>query len=135
MIIYKEQKNIDIDQLFQLYQSVGWSFYSKEVLSRAYQNAMYVFSAWDKDCLIGVIRVIGDGVTILYIQDLIVRQSYQRQKIATTLINYILERYAAVYQIVLLTDDQPSTVAFYEYIGMKRAEAYGCVSFVQFHRS
>ena len=36
-------------------------------------------AAYDEDRLVGLIRVVGDGLTIVFIQDLLVYPQYQRQ--------------------------------------------------------
>lgn len=33
---------------------------------------MYVLTAWSDDKLVGILRIVGDGYTIVYIQDLLV---------------------------------------------------------------
>lgn len=75
---------------------------------------MDVISAWNEGELIGLIRVVGDGLTIIYIQDLLVLNAYQNQGIAKKLIQLVLNKYKNVRQKVLLTEESPEVRYFYE---------------------
>lgn len=83
MIEYRNGSNIKCEQLELLYDSVGWIAYTKDLkgLEQALINSLYVVSAWHGEQLVGLIRVIGDGYTILYIQDILIHPDYQRQKL------------------------------------------------------
>ncbi|AWM73993.1 GNAT family N-acetyltransferase [Lactobacillus apis] len=109
-------KNINLKQLINLYQSVGWTSYTEkpELLQQAVHNSLYVLGAFDHDQLIGLIRVVGDGLIIIYIQDLLVLPAYQNQGIGSTLINKVRKEFRHVRQQVLLTMEEPETRAFYE---------------------
>lgn len=124
-----------IHDLVGLYNDAGWINYTNniEMLKLAYNNSLKIVSLWDKNKLIGIIRVVGDGYSIIYIQDLIILTEYQKQGLGSMLINYVLNNYKDVYQKVLLTEDQESTVKFYESCGFANSNKYGCVSFVQFN--
>lgn len=120
-------------EILPLYTSVGWTNYSNrpEMLEAAYRNSLCILGAYDGDKLIGVIRAVGDGVSIVFVQDLLVLPAYQRQGVGTKLLQAILERYADVYQIELLTDDMPKTTAFYESLGFTRTDRLGCCAFLK----
>jgi GNAT superfamily N-acetyltransferase len=60
---------------------------------------------------------VGDGLTIVYLQDLLVRPEAQRGGIGRDLLTHLLEPYADVRQKVLLTDTEPTQRAFYEALG------------------
>ena len=61
MIHYVENKQITVEDLLPLYQSVGWSNYTDypERLERAFQNSLYTVAAYDNDCLVGLLRAVG----------------------------------------------------------------------------
>ena len=107
MIKYKEMKAITPSDLKNLYNSVQWFAYTRDLngLERAIRQSLCVIAAWDDQKLVGLVRVVGDGLTIIYIQDLLVQPNYQNQKIGTTLMTTVLNRYKQVRQRVLLTDD------------------------------
>ncbi|WP_167956763.1 GNAT family N-acetyltransferase [Anaerosporobacter faecicola] len=118
----------------QLYTDVGWINYTSDPgkLERAYQNSLSVITAWDQEKLVGAIRVVGDGVTILYVQDLLVATTYQGQGIGTELFQRIMNKYKHVTQKVLLTDAEPKTKEFYTKMGWSMSDTYQCVSYVNF---
>ena len=124
-------KNINLKQLINLYQSVGWTSYTEkpELLQQAVHNSLYVLGAFDHDQLIGLIRVVGDGLTIIYIQDLLVLPAYQNQGIGSTLINKVRKEFRHVRQKVLLTMEEPETRAFYEKNGFSSCDQGELVAF------
>lgn len=121
------------EEILPLYAAVGWTNYTArpEMLEAAYRNSLCVLGAYDGDRLVGVIRVVGDGASIVFVQDLLVLPAYQRQGVGTKLLQVILKRYADVYQLELLTDDTPKTAAFYQSLGLARADILGCCAFVR----
>ena len=66
---------------------------------------MKVWTACEDDLLIGLARVVGDGYTIIYIQDILVLEAYQRRGLGSQFLEMILSEYQDVRQIILLTDD------------------------------
>ena len=90
-------------------------------------------AARDGAQLAGIIRAVGDGVSILYIQDVIVHPAHQRKGLGTRLLQEMLARFPDVNQVVLLTDDTEKTVSFYEAAGFKLAEKAGCCALLRLH--
>ena len=131
MIHYKENYQIDKSDLEKLYSSVGWAAYTKnlEVLEQAINHSLQVISAWNEDELVGLIRVIGDGFTIIYVQDILVHPDYQDKKIGTELMTKILDNYPEVRQKVLLTEDAPDIRHFYEKFGFTSCDKGNAVAF------
>ena len=119
-------------EVAELYCSVGWVYYSKhpEVVRKAYEGSLCTFGAYDGGKLVGIIRCVGDGYTILFIQDLLVLPSYQRRGIGTRLMKTVLERYQYVYQIELATDNTEKTVSFYKQLGFRSLQELGCCGFL-----
>ena len=124
-------KSINLKQLINLYQSVGWTSYTEkpELLQQAVHNSLYVLGAFNHDQLIGLIRVVGDGLTIIYIQDLLVLPAYQNKGIGSTLINKVRKEFRHVRQQVLLTMEEPETRAFYEKNGFSSCDQGELVAF------
>lgn len=129
----KEMKAFDIDELLALYNSVGWTNYTDnpEMLKQAYENSLLTLEARHQERLVGVIRVVGDGHSIVFIQDILVHPEYQRQGIGTQLLKEIMERFSGVYQMELLTDDTPKTISFYRSVGFRKAEDVGACAFIR----
>ena len=124
-----------LDKLLELYNNVGWSNYTNnpEMLQKAYENSLLILTAWMDNKLIGVIRIVGDGASIIYIQDILVLEEYQHRGVGFRLFTEAINRYKNVYQKVLLTDNQPQTKAFYEKMGFRDATECGCISFINFN--
>ena len=82
-------KYIPTPQLEVLYNDAGWTSYTRNIasLQKAIENSKEVFTAWKDDILIGLIRTLGDGETILYIQDILVLNDYKRKGIGKQLIS------------------------------------------------
>jgi GNAT superfamily N-acetyltransferase len=81
--------------------------------------------------LIGLIRLVGDGLTIIYIQDILVLENHQRQGIGRALMNETLEHYPDVRQKVLMTDDTPKTRAFYQSLGFSPCDDGRSIAFMK----
>ena len=120
------------DEVLALYESVGWTGYTCrfEIMECAFARSLKIYGAYVQDKLIGLIRAVGDGVTIVYIQDLLVHPEYQRMGIGKALMGRILDEYKNVYQKVLTTDDTEKTLAFYRHMGMKVDHEIGCRVFM-----
>ncbi|MFD1416514.1 GNAT family N-acetyltransferase [Oceanobacillus jeddahense] len=130
---YKEMKKLDKQCLEELYTDVDWSAYTKDtdMLQQSVENSLYVLTAWHDDELIGLIRVVGDGLSIIFIQDLLVKNAYHNQKIGSELMQSVLKKYADVRQKVLLTEEAPNTRYFYEKNGFKSCDQGVAVAFAQ----
>ena len=133
MIGYKTNDAISFEEIFPLYGAVGWTNYTTNptMLKNALEHSLFLISARDEDGkLVGFLRAVGDGYSILYIQDIIVLPEYQRQGIGTQLLRQTLEHFKEVYQIILTTDSELKTIAFYEANGFTALSKYGCTSFI-----
>lgn len=132
-ITYHEEKEIAQKDLLELYTNAKWSLYTSDpdLLSKAIQNSQFVLTAKHKNKLVGLIRTIGDGATIVYFQDILVHGDYKRMNIGTTLMSKTLERFQTIRQKVLLTDDNPETRGFYESLGFKSCDQGELVSFIK----
>ena len=130
----REYIAVNIDELLALYGSVGWANYTNnpEMLENAFKNSLKVFAAYSRNKLIGIIRAVGDGFSIVYIQDVLVRPEFQRRGVASALMAKIGNSFPNVYQKVLLTDNGPSTLAFYERLGYRKSSDINCVALVNF---
>lgn len=128
--IYNQFK---LDEILHLYQSVGWSNYidQKEHLKSAYENSLCTFAAYDQNNLVGIIRAVGDGLTIVFVQDILVLPTYQCQGIGTKLLQTMIEKYKHVYMMELVTYNTEKTIAFYESIGFSSAEKLDCTTFIK----
>ena len=129
----KEYKEYKAEEIRSLYTEVGWKAYTDNmtVLELGYKNSLLVLAAYEGDELLGIIRVVGDGYTIVFIQDILVFPSKQRQGIGTALIKAVLGKYSDVRQIELTTDNTDKTVSFYKSLGFAEFSEMGCCGFMR----
>lgn len=124
MITYREGKEFCCEDLQRLFLSVNWrSGAYPEKLQRGLRNSSVVFSAWDGQRLVGLVRGLDDGETVGFIHYLLVDPEYQGQHIATALMECLMERYQDFLHVKLMPSD-PATVPFYEKFGFRRYEKY-----------
>ncbi|NUL44975.1 GNAT family N-acetyltransferase [Cellulosimicrobium funkei] len=128
---------LSTDEVEALYRKVGWTRYADDVvtLGAALAGSSLVVAARRDGRLIGLARVISDGVTICYLQDVLVHPDVRRVGVGRALVMAALEPYGSVRQKVLLTDDEPGQRAFYESLGYQetRDHGAGCLrAFVRF---
>lgn len=133
MIRYVDNPEITLVDVLPIYEAVEWTNYTQnpEMLEVAYKNSLHVLAAFnEKGILVGVLRAVGDGASILFIQDILVTPEYQHQGIGTKLLQQTLEKYKNVYQIQLGTDNSMKTISFYESNGFTSLTSLNCVSFM-----
>ncbi len=129
----KEYKTYNEAEIRRLYTEVGWTAYTENMpaLEQGYQNSLLILAAYENDDLLGIIRVVGDGSTIVFIQDLLVFPGKQRKGVGTALLKAVLDRYPDVRQIELTADNTPETAAFYKSSGFSEFSEIGCCGFMR----
>ena len=129
----REYKTYNEPEILRLYASVGWTAYTDqpEVLRKGFENSLLTLAAYEGDQLLGIIRAVGDGHTIVFVQDILVFPEYQRKGIGTALLQAMLDRYSHVRQIELATDNTPKTIAFYKAMGFCELSKIGCCGFMR----
>ena len=132
MIRYVCNPQLDFAAVLDLYASVSWSNYTNHPrqLEQAFHQSLLVIVAYDDEELVGLIRAVGDGLTIVFIQDLLVYPHYQRQGIGRSLLEQTLERFKDVYQIQLATEQSDKNLAFYRELGFRRQEDFDCTGMI-----
>ena len=125
-------KSYDEGAVLALYAAVGWTNYTQrpEMLRRAFAGSLCTLCAYDGGRIAGLVRAVGDGASVLCVQDLLVLPEYQRRGLGSRLLRELLARYPDVYQTMLLTDDTPELAAFYEHAGFTNAAKYGCGAYL-----
>ena len=134
-IKYKENSAFKLKQLVELYENIGWISYSNKPseLNEAIKNSLFNIGAFDGEELVGLIRVVGDNISIIYVQDILVKENYQRLGIGTNLLQLVLNRYNNVRQIILMTDNTEKTKLFYKRNGMVPFEKFNGVGFIKYN--
>lgn len=131
----KEYVNYNESEILKLYESVGWKNYTNNptMLKNAYKHSLKIFGAYDNEKLLGIVRVVGDGYSIIYIQDILVFPEYQRKGIGTALLERVLKEYKSVYQKALMTDNTEKTISFYKSLGFHMDTDIECIAFTKMY--
>ena len=121
-------------EVLPLYKSVEWTNYTNDpgMLKEAYRHSLKAYAAYSDERLVGLIRVVGDGFSVVFVQDLLVYPEHQRQGIGTALINRILQEYPKVYQLHLLTENTDKTIRFYKSLGFVMDTDIECRAFSKY---
>lgn len=122
------------EALMELYSSVEWTAYTgdPEKLERAVRGSKDVYTAWEAGRLVGLLRTVGDGEIILYVQDILVDPCYQGRGIGRKLLGRVEGDYPNVRQKVLLADSTEKLKDFYCARGWYPADTWGCTAFLNF---
>lgn len=131
MITYTTQGKLDMKAVLALYEAVEWSNYTEQagMLEQALKNSLQVIAAFDEERLVGLIRAVGDGYSIVFVQDILVLPDYQRMGIGRQLMERLLAIYPNIYQLHLLTGKEEKTKAFYESLGFRVVDELDCVAY------
>lgn len=114
-------------EVLALYASVGWVNYTREpeMLRLAFKHSLKIFAAFVGEQLVGIIRAVGDGYSVVFVQDLLIHPDFQRLGIGRTLLNHIQAEFSGVYQLHLMTDDTEKTLSFYRSLGFESVGEMG----------
>ena len=129
----REYRTYNGQEILGLYASVGWTAYTDhlEVLRKGFENSMLTLAAYEGDLLLGIIRTVGDGHTIVCVQDILVFPEHPRMGVDSALLQAILDRYSHVRQMELATDNTPKTIAVYKSMGFWAMSEIGCCGFMK----
>ncbi len=118
-IEYKDTHNFTAEVLERLFLSVEWSSgHFPEKLKVAMQNFSTVYSAWDKDKLVGMICAMDDGIMNAYVHYLLVDPAYHKQGIGRTLVDMVKEKYKDYLRVIVIAYN--SELHFYEACGFEK---------------
>jgi ribosomal protein S18 acetylase RimI-like enzyme len=118
----------DEEAIADLYRTGGWWNESwKPAGLRALIERSFAFAVaieLETGRTVGMGRVLSDGVSDAYIQDLVVRNDYRGRGIGTMILSALLEHCtsAGITWIALIAE--PGTEAFYIPLGFRRMEGY-----------
>ena len=110
-MIIKYNEKVDVKELCDLRQAVGWNRMEKE-LSNSRLQSFYHISVYEgedrEQKLVGFVDCVSNGVTDAYIQDLMVHPDFQGKGIGTELMNKMIEhlKEAGIYMISVLYDEE-----------------------------
>ena len=132
MIKITKERSVSIDDVLHLYQAVGWTNYTNQpqMLSQSLTHSLAIYLARDGEKIVGLVRLVGDGFSSVFVQDLIVLPSYQRQGIGSSMMKEALADYKGAYQVQLATEQTEKTLGFYRSLGFKILSTYDCTGMI-----
>ena len=136
MITIKKKEIVKLEAVLHLYQAVGWTNYTNQpqMLEQALSHSLAIYMALDGDAVEGLVRLVGDGFSSVFVQDLIVLPSYQRQGIGSSLMKEALEDFKEAYQVQLVTEQTEKNVGFYRSMGFETLSTYDCTGMIWVNR-
>lgn len=122
-INYKYEKVFTKKDITELFLSVDWklSASNPDMLYMALINSPTVFTAWHDNKLVGLARVLDDGILTAYIHYVLVNPRYQGRGIASNLVKMIKNKYKDYLYIELMPDEKKN-VTFYQNLGFNIVE-------------
>ena len=101
MITIRKQEIVKLEDVLHLYQAVGWTNYTHQpqMLEKALSHSLAIYLALDGDAVVDLVRLVGDGFSSIFVQDLIVLPSYQHQGIGSNLMKEALGDFKDTYQV------------------------------------
>ena len=84
------ENKLDVDTYFQLRKSVNWKTLSPEQGKKALENSLFTVCAYEDGKPVGMGRIVGDGVVIDYIQDLVVTPQCQGKGVGRMVIERLI---------------------------------------------
>ena len=122
MIKYTEKKKFTMEEVQELFLSVGWiSAQYPTRLHKALMNSQTVITAWDNEKLVGLARAIDDSEMVAFVHYVLVNPEYHGQGIAGNMIQMIKEKYKD-YLYIELMPEESKNAKFYERFGFKVME-------------
>ena len=132
MIKITKGTSVSIDDVLHLYQAVSWTNYTNQpqMLEQSLTHSLAIYVARDGEKIVGLVHLVGDGFSSVFVQDLIVLPSYQRQGIGSALMKEALGDYKDAYQVQLATEQTEKTVEFYRSLGFETLSTYDCIGMI-----
>lgn len=86
---YKEN-TLCYEEYCKLRESVGWINFSRTQTEKSLQNSLYTVAAEEDNQVVGMGRLIGDGMYYMIV-DIVVQPVYQQMGIGSKILNMIIE--------------------------------------------
>ena len=129
MIEYRLLKKFSGDAIKRIagfYIDAGWISAEDDIsfLEPAFQGSFLVAGAFDGNQIIGVARVLSDGCSDAYIQDVVVDPSYRGKGIGSGLINTLVDKLKEHNIDWIGLVGEPGTENFYQKLGWQKKNGY-----------
>ena len=132
MITIRKQEIVKLEDVLHLYQAVSWTNYTNQpqMLEQSLAHSLAIYVARDGEEIVGLVRLVGDGFSSIFVQDLLVLPSYQRQGIGSALMKEALGDFKDAYQVQLATEQTEKTLGFYRSLGFETLSTYDCTGMI-----
>ena len=120
MIEFADEEVVPIKELVLLYESVGWLLYAADpdALARAVDRSSIVITARDDDGeLVGLARALTDEVSVLVVQEVLVRPERQREGIGSELVRRCLAAHPSIGRVIANTAGEEFQTTFAKTLG------------------
>lgn len=117
MEILSDFSKANLDEMLDIYASVGWSKHTKEIIQQVFEASNVIALATVDGRIIGIGRAMSDGVFNAAIYDVVVHQDFQKQGIARKIMEYLLEELRDVSCVHLISTT--GNEEFYRKLGLK----------------
>lgn len=119
-IFISDTRDIELEQILNLYKSNDWSAADKPVqLHKALLNSHSLITAWHDARLVGLGNAISDGFLVVYYPHLLVHPDYQGKGIGQMMMAKMQEKYQRFHMQMLTADGR--AIEFYKKLGFERA--------------
>ena len=117
-LIFSFDRSLSATEFKTLADQTDWAHGRQDSdIVRSLQNCFAVLGVWDGDRIVGVARVISDGIYVAKILDVIVDGTYRGRGVGSEIMRRVLERCSHIEFVSLnCGSDQ---VGFYEKLGFK----------------
>jgi len=117
---FKNSKDLTGESFLELIESVGWA--GKETLpanklDQAINQVASHYTAWSEKQIVGVVRVMSDGLIFSCIPEILVKPQFQAHGIGTQLMKMVIEDYGST---IIFLGSQAGNETFFEKLGFKK---------------
>ncbi len=115
------RKNLDTGQLDSLWTSIGWKSRGRK-WEEVFSKSSYVYSLWNDTKLIGLGRIMEDGIMCMF-YDIAVHPEYQKRGLGTRIMQNLIDQvkdkdYASIG--LFAWEQNPANISFYEKFGFRK---------------
>jgi ribosomal protein S18 acetylase RimI-like enzyme len=84
-----EKNKLTVSGYLTIRKTTGWDMIDEAIVEKAIENDLFSVCIYDKNKLIGIGRVVGDGFIYFYVQDIIVLPKYQKRGIGKLIMDNV----------------------------------------------
>lgn len=115
-------KELPTEELNSLFKAIGWNSREAKKWKEVLYKSSYVLSVWDKERIIGMGRILEDGIMCMF-YDIGVHPDYQNKGIGKKIIENLIDRvkdkrYASIG--LFAWEENPANIPFYEKFDFER---------------